>query len=84
MYNKNTFLKRKILEYIQVCDYGYGQLVVKLFNRDTNYYFNIVVEYYPRIDGKTVYECVDILEHETTEYIGNYEILKVTDLQDVL
>lgn len=84
MYNKNTLLKRKILEYIQVNDYEYGQLVVKLFNRDTNYYFNIVIDYYPEIDDNTVYERIDILEHETTEFVGNYDILKITDLQDVL
>lgn len=83
MYNKNAYLKRKIREYIQFNEYDYGQLIVRLFNRETNYYFNIVVEYYPRIDGNMVYDCVDILEHETTEFTGNYEILKITDLQDI-
>lgn len=82
MYNKNALLKRKILNRIQ--NNEYGQYVVKLFNRHTSYYFNIVIEYYPEIDHNTVYERIDILEHETTEFIGNYEILKITDLQEVL
>lgn len=84
MYNKNALLIRKIREYVQVHEYEYGQLVVKLFNRETNYYFNIVVEYYPRFDGKAVYQCVDILEHETSEFYGNYVILDIVDLQSVL